>query len=55
MKVELAKVECELEDGSKVTNIEGICQRLIDRALNGDISAIDFIVKLTEGKKAKGL
>jgi hypothetical protein len=50
MEKELAKKECKLEDGSMVTNLEGICQALIDRALNGDLQAADFIAKLT-GKK----
>jgi hypothetical protein len=50
MEKELAKVECKLEDGSMVTNLEGICQAFIGRALNGDLQAADFIAKLT-GKK----
>jgi hypothetical protein len=50
MEKELAKPECKLEDGSLVTNLEGICQALIGRALNGDLQAADFIAKLT-GKK----
>jgi hypothetical protein len=50
MEKELAKQECKLEDGSLVTNLEGICQALIGRALNGDLQAADFIAKLT-GKK----
>ena len=51
MKKELGKVEYELQDGSTVSNLEGICQGLIGRALNGDLSAIEFIIELTEGKK----
>jgi hypothetical protein len=47
MEKELAKVECKLEDGSTVTNYEGICQGFIGRALNGDLGAAEFIVKLT--------
>jgi hypothetical protein len=39
-----------MEDGSMATNLEGICQAFIGRALNGDLQAADFIVKLT-GKK----
>jgi hypothetical protein len=50
MGKELAKVECKLEDGSTVTNLEGICQALIGRALNGDLQAADFITKLTSKK-----
>jgi len=50
MKKELGKVEYELQDGSTVSNLEGICQGLIGRALNGDLSAIEFIFEL-EGKK----
>jgi hypothetical protein len=50
MEKELSKVECKMEDGSMVTNLEGICQAFIGRALNGDLQAADFIVKLT-GKK----
>jgi hypothetical protein len=50
MEKELAKKECKLEDNSIVTNLEGICQALIGRALNGDLQAADFIAKLT-GKK----
>ena len=51
MKIELAKVEYELEDGSTVSNIQGICQGLIGRALSGDLAAIQFIIEATEGKK----
>jgi hypothetical protein len=50
MEKELSKAECVLEDGSTVTNLEGICQSLIGRALSGDLSAVEFIAKLT-GKK----
>jgi len=50
MEIELAKVECRLEDGSMVTNLEGICQSLIGRALKGDLQTIELISKLT-GKK----
>jgi hypothetical protein len=50
MEKELAKAECKLEDGSMVTNLEGICQAFIGRALNGDLQAADFIAKLI-GKK----
>ena len=51
MQKELAKVEFELEDGSTVSNIEGICQGLISRALDGDLQALNLIAELTEGKR----
>jgi hypothetical protein len=51
MEKQLARKECKLEDGTTVSNLEGICQSFIGRALNGDLSAADFIVKLNEGKK----
>jgi len=51
MKVELAKIECELEDGSKVSNLEGICQKLIGRALDGDLQVVNLISDLIGGKK----
>ena len=47
MKKELAKEEYELQDGSVVSNIEGICQSLISRALEGDLQVIDLIARLT--------
>jgi hypothetical protein len=50
MEKELAKQECKLEDGTTVTNLEGICQALIGRALNGDLQAADFIAKLTANR-----
>lgn len=50
MKKELEKVECKLDDGSTVSNLEGICQAFIGRALNGDLPAAEFIAKLM-GKK----
>jgi hypothetical protein len=50
MGKELAKKECQLEDGSTVTNLEGICQAFIGRALDGDLQAAEFIARLT-GKK----
>lgn len=46
MEKELAKQECKMEDGSMATNLEGICQAFIGRALNGDLQAADFIAKL---------
>ena len=51
MKIELAKVEYELTDGSLVSNLEGICQSLIGRALDGDLQVINLIAELTGGKK----
>ena len=51
MKKELARIEYELEDGEKVSNIQGICQNLIGRALDGDIGVIELIAELTGGKK----
>jgi len=50
MKKELAKKECKLEDGSTVTNLEGICQGLIGRALDGDLNAVNVISELIGGK-----
>jgi len=50
MKIELAKAEYQLSDGSTVTNLEGICQGLIGRALDGDLKVIELIAELT-GKK----
>ena len=51
MKKELAKQEYELEDGTTVSNLEGICQGLIARALEGDLQATEFIAELTGGKR----
>ena len=51
MKIELAKTECDPGDGSKITNLEGICQHLIGRALQGDLNVIGLIAELTGGKK----
>jgi len=50
LRKELAKTECQLEDGSMVTNLEGICQRLIGRALDGDLTVIQLIADLADGK-----
>jgi hypothetical protein len=50
MNIELAKKECKLEDGSTVSNLEGICQGLIGRALNGDLNAVNMISELIDGK-----
>jgi len=51
MKKELAKVEYELEDGSRVSNLEAICQGLIGRALDGDLNVIELIAELTGSGK----
>ena len=51
MKIELVKKECQLEDGSTVTNLEGICQQFIGRALDGDLQVISLISDLIGGKK----
>ena len=51
MKKELSKVEYKLADGSTVSNLEGICQGLIGRALDGDLNVIELIAELTGGKK----
>ena len=51
MKIELAKKECKLEDGSMVTNLEGICQNLIERALDGNLQVVSLISDLIGGKK----
>jgi hypothetical protein len=51
MKKELAKIECELEDGSRVSNLEGICQKLIGRALDGDLHVVSLISDLISGKR----
>jgi len=51
MKIELQKKEYKLEDGSVVTNLEGICQRYIGQALDGDKGAVELIAALLSGKK----
>jgi len=51
MKIELAKKEYHLEDGSIVSNLEGICQALISRALDGDLQVVSLISDLVGGKK----
>jgi hypothetical protein len=51
MEKQLALKECQLEDGSTVTNLEGICQAFIGRALDGDLQAADFIARITGKKK----
>ena len=51
MKAELAKKEYQLEDGSTVSNLEGICQALIGRALDGDLQVVRLISDLINGQK----
>ncbi|MDR2730925.1 MAG: hypothetical protein LBB81_08510 [Treponema sp.] len=51
MKIELAKQEYQLADGSTVSNLEGICQALIGRALDGDLQVVSLISDLLSGKK----
>ena len=51
MKKQLSKVEYVLESGETVSNLEGLCQGLIGRALDGDMQATAFIAELTGGKK----
>ena len=50
MKIELAKVEYQQEDGKMITNLEAICQNIIGRAIDGDLSAVNLINELM-GKK----
>ena len=50
MKIELAKQEYEQEDGKMITNLEAICQNIISRAIDGDLSAVNLINELM-GKK----
>lgn len=47
----LALKECRLEDGALVTNLDGICQMLIERALSGDLQVVELIDKIANGKK----
>lgn len=35
--------ECKLEDGSIVENLDGICQMLIGRSLDGDLTSVQMI------------
>ena len=51
MKLELAKQEYKLADGSTVTNLEVICQGLIGRALDGDLQVVNLISELVSGRK----
>jgi hypothetical protein len=46
IKKHLALRECRLEDGALATNLDGICQMLVAKALDGDLVAVDFIAKL---------
>lgn len=47
----LALKECKLEDGSLVSNLDGICDMLIGRALNGDLQVVELIDKIANGRK----
>ena len=47
----LALQECKLEDGTMVSNLDGICDMLIGRALNGDLQVVELIEKIANGKK----
>lgn len=47
----LALQECKLEDGSMVTNLDGICDMLIGRALNGDLQVVELIDKIANSRK----
>ena len=51
MKRELSKAEYKLEDGTTVTNLEGICQNLISQALEGNLQVISLISELIGSKK----
>ena len=51
MKKELAKVEYQLDDGKMVSNLEAICQSLIEKSLDGDLKVIGFISDLVSGKR----
>jgi hypothetical protein len=51
MKKELSKLEYQLENGATVTNLEGICQNLVGRALDGDLQVITLISDLLSGKR----
>lgn len=47
----LALKECKLEDDTLVTNLDGICQMLIERALSGDLQVVELIDKIANGRK----
>ena len=47
----LALKECRLDDGNLVTNLDGICQMLIERALSGDLQVVELIDKIANGRK----
>lgn len=46
LREQLRLKECKLEDGTMVSNMEGICQAMIDRALNGDLAVVELMNKL---------
>lgn len=35
--------EVELENGGAVSNMEGICRMLVEKALNGDLQVVQFL------------
>lgn len=53
LKEHLNLKECKLEDGSIVSNIDGICQVLIEKALNGDMGIIQVIDSILAGRAIK--
>lgn len=48
---QLALKECKLEDGSLVSNADGICQMMIQRALDGDLQVVELIDRISNNKK----
>jgi len=46
LREQLRLKECKLEDGTMVSNMEGICQAMIGRALNGDLAVVELMNKL---------
>ena len=46
LREQLKLKECKLEDGTMVSNMEGICQAMIGRALNGDLAVVELMNKL---------
>ena len=48
---QLSLKECKLEDGSLVSNADGICQMMIQRALDGDLQVVELIDRISNNKK----
>ena len=48
---QLALKEWQLEDGSLVSNADGICQMMIQRALDGDLQVVELIDRISNNKK----